>query len=65
MLGFIVDLLFSVFHSLVYRYLVESIRKFPDQQTFLGMIQTAGFKMATVTNFTFGVAAVHSGWKFK
>jgi len=46
-----------------YQYLVESIRKFPDQQTFLEMIQLVGFKLVTVTDLTFGVVAVHSGWK--
>jgi len=45
-----------------YQYLVESIRRFPDQQTFLTMIQEAGFKRAGYTNFTGGVAAMHHGW---
>ncbi len=46
-----------------YRYLVESIRKFPDQDTFLRMIQTAGFENAKYRNYTMGIAALHSGWK--
>ncbi|NSX56568.1 bifunctional demethylmenaquinone methyltransferase/2-methoxy-6-polyprenyl-1,4-benzoquinol methylase UbiE [Parasulfitobacter algicola] len=46
-----------------YQYLVESIRNFPDQETFLGMIQTAGFENAKYRNLTMGVAALHSGWK--
>jgi demethylmenaquinone methyltransferase/2-methoxy-6-polyprenyl-1,4-benzoquinol methylase len=46
-----------------YQYLVESIRKFPDQDTFLGMIRTAGFENASYRNMTMGVAALHSGWK--
>lgn len=46
-----------------YRYLVESIRKFPDQDTFLQMIQTAGFENAKYRNMTMGIAALHSGWK--
>ena len=46
-----------------YRYLVESIRKFPDQEEFLGMIDTAGFKQTKFRNLTFGVVAIHSGWK--
>jgi ubiquinone/menaquinone biosynthesis methyltransferase len=46
-----------------YRYLVESIRRFPDQDTLLGMLRDAGFKAASYTNFTFGVVAVHSGYK--
>ena len=46
-----------------YQYLVESIRKFPDQDTFLDMIKTAGFENAKYRNFTQGIAALHSGWK--
>ena len=45
-----------------YQYLVESIRRFPDQRTFAGMIEKAGFKRVTFTNFTGGVAALHQGW---
>ncbi|ATC33657.1 class I SAM-dependent methyltransferase [Caulobacter vibrioides] len=45
-----------------YQYLVESIRRFPDQRTFAGMIEAAGFKRVTFTNFTGGVAALHQGW---
>lgn len=46
-----------------YQYLVESIRNFPDQETYKTMIQEAGFRCVTYTNFTFGVVAVHSGFK--
>jgi demethylmenaquinone methyltransferase/2-methoxy-6-polyprenyl-1,4-benzoquinol methylase len=46
-----------------YQYLVESIRNFPDQETFLGMVRTAGFDNAKYRNLTLGVAALHSGWK--
>lgn len=46
-----------------YQYLVESIRKFPNQEAFAQMIEEAGFSMVTATNLTFGVAAIHSGWK--
>jgi len=45
-----------------YQYLVESIRRFPDQRTFVSMIEKAGFKKAGYTNFTGGVAALHHGW---
>jgi demethylmenaquinone methyltransferase/2-methoxy-6-polyprenyl-1,4-benzoquinol methylase len=45
-----------------YQYLVESIRRFPDQETFLSMIEKAGFSKAGYTNFTGGVAALHHGW---
>ncbi|MFN3352570.1 MAG: class I SAM-dependent methyltransferase [Brevundimonas sp.] len=45
-----------------YQYLVESIRRFPDQATFKGMIEIAGFRNVTVTNLTGGVAALHHGW---
>lgn len=46
-----------------YQYLVESIRKFPDQETFLGMVRAAGFENASYRNMTMGIAALHSGWK--
>ncbi len=46
-----------------YQYLVESIRRFPDQETFLGMVRDAGFARAAYRNLTLGVAAIHSGWK--
>jgi demethylmenaquinone methyltransferase/2-methoxy-6-polyprenyl-1,4-benzoquinol methylase len=46
-----------------YQYLVESIRKFPNQRDFAAMIGHAGFSRPTFTNFTGGVAALHSGWK--
>jgi demethylmenaquinone methyltransferase / 2-methoxy-6-polyprenyl-1,4-benzoquinol methylase len=46
-----------------YQYLVESIRRFPDQETFLGMIRAAGFGNAKYRNLTLGVACLHSGWK--
>jgi demethylmenaquinone methyltransferase/2-methoxy-6-polyprenyl-1,4-benzoquinol methylase len=45
-----------------YQYLVESIRRFPDQKTFQSMIEAAGFGRAGYTNFTGGVAALHHGW---
>jgi demethylmenaquinone methyltransferase / 2-methoxy-6-polyprenyl-1,4-benzoquinol methylase len=44
-----------------YRYLVESIRRFPDQRRFAAMIGEAGFGRVEVTNFTGGVAALHTG----
>ena len=46
-----------------YQYLVESIRKFPDQETFLQMIRDAGFGNAKYRNLSMGIAALHSGWK--
>lgn len=46
-----------------YQYLVESIRKFPDQETFLDMVKKAGFGNAKYRNFSLGIAALHSGWK--
>ena len=46
-----------------YQYLVESIRNFPDQETFLGMVRDAGFDQAKYRNMTMGIAALHSGWK--
>ena len=46
-----------------YQYLVESIRQFPDQDTFLSMVRGAGFGNTKYRNLTLGVAALHSGWK--
>ncbi|MBT8425328.1 MAG: bifunctional demethylmenaquinone methyltransferase/2-methoxy-6-polyprenyl-1,4-benzoquinol methylase UbiE [Silicimonas sp.] len=46
-----------------YQYLVESIRRFPDQETFAGMIRTAGFGQVKYRNLSLGIAALHSGWK--
>jgi demethylmenaquinone methyltransferase / 2-methoxy-6-polyprenyl-1,4-benzoquinol methylase len=46
-----------------YRYLVESIRRFPDQETFMGLIQDAGFERVRYRNLTGGIAAIHSGWR--
>jgi demethylmenaquinone methyltransferase/2-methoxy-6-polyprenyl-1,4-benzoquinol methylase len=46
-----------------YQYLVESIRQFPDQETFLDMVRKAGFEQAKYRNLTMGVACLHSGWK--
>ena len=45
-----------------YQYLVESIRRFPDQATFKAMIEAAGFSRVTVTNLSGGIAAIHHGW---
>ncbi len=45
-----------------YQYLVESIRRFPDQPSFARMIGKAGFARAGWTDFTGGVAALHHGW---
>jgi len=49
--------------SASYRYLVESIRRFPDQKSFMGMIETAGFERARYRNLTGGIAAIHSAWR--
>jgi demethylmenaquinone methyltransferase/2-methoxy-6-polyprenyl-1,4-benzoquinol methylase len=46
-----------------YQYLVESIRRFPDQETFLGMVRDAGFGNAKYRNLSMGIACLHSGWK--
>ena len=46
-----------------YQYLVESIRRFPDQESFAEMIRAAGFEQVKYRNLTLGVAALHSGWK--
>ncbi len=46
-----------------YQYLVESIRKFPDQDRFAAMISDAGFEQVKYRNLSLGIAALHSGWK--
>lgn len=46
-----------------YQYLVESIRQFPDQQAFAGMIADAGLSQVKVRNLAGGVAAMHSAWR--
>ena len=45
-----------------YRYLVESIRRFPDQATLASLMVGAGFSRVSVTNFSGGVCALHHGW---
>jgi demethylmenaquinone methyltransferase / 2-methoxy-6-polyprenyl-1,4-benzoquinol methylase len=46
-----------------YRYLVESIRKFPPMPQFAGMIRDAGFRHDKVEPILGGLVAIHSGWK--
>jgi demethylmenaquinone methyltransferase/2-methoxy-6-polyprenyl-1,4-benzoquinol methylase len=46
-----------------YQYLVESIRRFPDQESFAQMIREAGFGQVKYRNLSMGIAALHSGWK--
>jgi demethylmenaquinone methyltransferase/2-methoxy-6-polyprenyl-1,4-benzoquinol methylase len=46
-----------------YRYLAESIRMHPDQQTLRGMLTNAGFSKAEVFNLSGGIVAVHRGTK--
>ncbi len=47
-----------------YRYLAESIRRHPDQETLLGMFEAAGFERCEYFNLTMGVVAVHVGFRF-
>jgi demethylmenaquinone methyltransferase/2-methoxy-6-polyprenyl-1,4-benzoquinol methylase len=46
-----------------YRYLAESIRTFPDQETLAGMMRDAGLARVKVRNLSGGIAAIHSGWR--
>ena len=46
-----------------YQYLVESIRRFPDQDRFARLIEAAGFMRVTVRNMAGGIVALHSGWR--
>lgn len=47
-----------------YRYLVESIRKHPDQETLKGMMEQAGFERVHYFNLSGGIVALHKGYKF-
>jgi demethylmenaquinone methyltransferase / 2-methoxy-6-polyprenyl-1,4-benzoquinol methylase len=47
-----------------YRYLAESIRKHPDQDTLKGMMERAGFDRVDVRNLSGGIVAIHRGYKF-
>jgi demethylmenaquinone methyltransferase / 2-methoxy-6-polyprenyl-1,4-benzoquinol methylase len=46
-----------------YRYLVESIRKFPPAEVFADMIAAAGFARVEASRLSGGIVAIHSGWK--
>ena len=46
-----------------YRYLAESIRTFPDQDTFANMIASAGLDNVSYRNLSGGIAAMHSAWR--
>ncbi len=46
---------------LAYQYLVESIRRFPDQREFAGLIEAAGFSDVRWENLSFGIACLHFG----
>jgi demethylmenaquinone methyltransferase / 2-methoxy-6-polyprenyl-1,4-benzoquinol methylase len=46
-----------------YRYLVESIRRFPTPQAFAAMLRAAGFARVTFQQMTGGIVALHSGWR--
>ncbi len=46
-----------------YRYLAESIRTFPDQDTLAEMMRDAGLSRVTVENLSGGIAAIHAGWR--
>ena len=46
-----------------YRYLAESIRRFPPQKEFASMIEAAGLSHVAVRNLSGGIAAMHSAWR--
>lgn len=46
-----------------YQYLVESIRKFPNQEELVERIAKVGFQSPKYTNLTGGIVAIHEGWK--
>jgi demethylmenaquinone methyltransferase/2-methoxy-6-polyprenyl-1,4-benzoquinol methylase len=49
--------------SASYRYLAESIRMHPDQETLLGMLRDAGFGQPRYHNLAGGIVALHRGYK--
>ncbi len=46
-----------------YRYLAESIRMFPDQESLAAMMAAAGLSRVKVQNLSGGIAAIHTGWR--
>ncbi len=50
--------------SASYRYLAESIRMFPDQETLAAMMREAGFDAVKYHNLTGGIVALHRGWRY-
>src|SRR5262245_48007202 len=46
-----------------YQYLVESIRRFPNQDTLAGMMAKVGLSQVSYRNLSAGIAALHSGWR--
>ena len=46
-----------------YRYLAESIRRFPDQATLVGMMQEAGLENCRYHNLSGGIVALHRGYR--
>lgn len=46
-----------------YRYLAESIRMFPDQETLAGMMRAAGLERVAWRNLSGGIVAIHTGWR--
>jgi demethylmenaquinone methyltransferase/2-methoxy-6-polyprenyl-1,4-benzoquinol methylase len=47
-----------------YKYLVESIRMHPDQNTLLKLLKSQGFEKTSFTNLSAGIVAIHKGYKF-
>ena len=46
-----------------YRYLVESIRRFPKPEAFAAMLRAAGFRRVSYQRMSGGIVALHSGWR--
>ena len=46
-----------------YQYLVESIRKFSNQEELVARMDKAGFELTKYSNLTGGIVAIHEGWK--
>ena len=52
-------------HADAYHYLIESIRRFPDQEEFKALLEAAGLGAVSYKNFSFGICCLHIGIKQK
>ena len=48
-----------------YKYLIESIQKFVNQEQLIDLMKKNGFENCSYRNLSGGIVAIHSGWKIK